>query len=226
MHLDVHNLSKVYPLQRGLLPVHFSVSKGELVAVVGHNGAGKSTLLKLLANTLVPDCGQVTVGGIPLSRRTEIVRLIGYIPETPNLYDLFSVEYNLRLFSRLFGCPPGRIGDILTEFDLLSYRHSAIQNLSKGLKQRVNIGRSLLPDPPILLLDEPTSALDYDMTNEMYRLIGRLHEQGKTILFTSHRPEEVKSLATRIMVLHQGSLVFDGTSAEYFKSGFHEKLYV
>jgi len=197
-----------------------------LAAVVGHNGAGKSTLLKLLANALVPDGGEVFVDGVPLARRAEIVRLIGYVPETPNLYDQFPVEYNLRLFSRLFGCEKGRVEEILAEFELVPYRRSPVATLSKGMRQRVNIGRSLLADPPILLLDEPTSGLDFEMTGEMHRLIRRLHERGKTILFTSHRPEEVKSLATRILVIHQGSIVFDGTSDEYFTSGFHEKLYV
>ena len=226
MQLDVRALSKVYSLRRGLLSASFTVAKGELVAVVGHNGAGKSTLLKLLANALVPDGGEAFVEGISLARRAEIVRLVGYIPEIPNLYDLFSVEYNLRLFSRLFGCEKGRVEEILAEFELGPYRRSPVATLSKGLRQRVNIGRSLLADPPILLLDEPTSGLDFEMTGEMYRLIRRLHERGKTVLFSSHRPEEVKSLATRILVLHQGAIVFDGTGDEYFKSGFHEKLYV
>ncbi len=226
MQLEVRDLSKVYPLKRGLLPITFSVSKGELIAVVGHNGAGKSTLLKLLANAIVPDSGQVSIEGIPLARRAEIVKLVGYVPETPNLYDSFSVEYNLRLFSRLFGCESRKIVEMLTEFDLLAFRRTPVLNLSKGLKQRVNIARSLLSDPSILLLDEPTSGLDFDMTNEMYRLIRRVNEQGKTILFTSHRPEEVKSLATRILVVHQGTLVFDGTNDAYYSSGFHEKLYV
>jgi ABC-2 type transport system ATP-binding protein len=226
MQLEVRGLTKVYPLKRGLLPVSFDVEKGEAIAIVGHNGAGKSTLLKLLACTLVPDGGNAAIEGIPLKNRRALVRKVGFVPETPNLYDLFSVNYNLTLFGRLFGIDSLRIEEILAEFELAPFRRSIVRTLSKGLKQRVSIGRSLLSDPSVLLLDEPTSALDFEMTNEIYKLIRSIHSQGKTLMFTSHRPEEVKSLATRILVLHQGSLVFDGTPEAYFKSAFYETLYI
>jgi len=117
------------------------------------------------------------------------------------------------------------VEDVLGELKLLPYRRSKVQALSKGLKQRVNIGRALLADPPLLILDEPTSGLDFEMTREIYRLLKTMHAVSKTILFTSHRPEEIKSLATRILVLHQGSLIFDGSPHEYFRSDIHEKLY-
>lgn len=225
MQMDVHRLAKVYPGNRGLLPTSFLVDKGELIAIVGHNGAGKSTLLKLLANWLVADGGQVTVQGFDHRDRKSMVRQIGFVPETPNLQDAFSVDYNLALYARLFQIPVARIEDILNEFNLLPYRRSAVRTLSKGLKQRVSIGRALIADPPILLLDEPTSGLDFESTGDIYRLIHRLHNQGKTILFTSHRPEEIKSLATRILVLHDGAVVCDGAPEVYFQSGFYQTLY-
>lgn len=225
MHLEVLHLSKVYPGNRGLLSTSFSVDRGELVAIVGHNGAGKSTLLKLLATWLVPDSGQITVEGIALRDRLALVRKIGFVPETPNLHDAFSVDYNLTLFARLFGVPASRIEDALQEFKLLPFRRSAVRTLSKGLKQRVSIGRSLLADPPVLLLDEPTSALDFETTKDIYGLIHGIHALGKTVLFTSHRPEEIKSLATRILVLHEGTVVFDGVPDAYFQSSFYQRLY-
>jgi ABC-2 type transport system ATP-binding protein len=224
--LDIHQLSKVYPGKRGLLGASFSVAQGELIAIVGHNGAGKSTLLKLLANWLNPDSGQVTVQGINLRDRLALVRMVGFVPETPNLHDAFSVDYNLTLFARLFGVPSSRVEDTLQEFKLIPFRRSPVRTLSKGLKQRVSIGRSLLANPPILLLDEPTSALDFETTKDIYHLIHRIHEFGKTILFTSHRPEEIKSLATRIIVLHEGVVAFDGAPEAYFQSTFYQTLYV
>ena len=226
MHLEVLHLSKVYPGKRGLLSTSFGVDRGELIAIVGHNGAGKSTLLKLLATWLVPDTGQVTVEGIELRDRLALIRKIGFVPETPNLHDVFSVNYNLALFARLFGAPASRVEDTLQEFKLLPFRRSAVRTLSKGLKQRVSIGRSLLADPPVLLLDEPTSSLDFETTKDIYRLIHRIHALGKTVLFTSHRPEEIKSLATRILVLHEGAVVFDGAPDAYFQSTFYQTLYV
>jgi len=226
MQIEIHNLTKVYNEQRGLLPASLEVEKGELIAVIGHNGAGKSTLLKMLASWLLPDSGQVLVDGIDLKKRLAVVRKVGFVPETPNLFDFFSVEYNLKLFARLFQVPFLRIEEIMKEFDLLPFRNNKIQVLSKGLRQRVSIGRALLADPLVLLFDEPTSGIDFDMTKEIYRLLKDFHASGKTIIFTSHRPEEIKTLATRIIVLHQGSLVFDGSTQKYFQSEIHEKLYL
>ena len=225
MLIEVRDLAKIYNGKRGLLQTSFAVEKGELIAIVGHNGAGKSTLLKMLSSWIIPDNGEVLVDGINLKNRMALVRKIGFVPETPNLFDFFSVEYNFKLFARLFQIPFSRIEEILQEFNLLTYRHNKVQVLSKGLKQRVSIGRSILADPPVLLFDEPTSGLDFEMTKEVYRLLKSTHASGKTILFTSHRPEEIKTLATRIMLLHQGSVVFDGPPQEYFQSKIYENLY-
>lgn len=225
MQLEVKNISKLYAHERGLLPTSFNVAKGELVAIVGHNGAGKSTLLKMLASWVVPDSGEVKIDGIDLKDRAAIVRKVGFIPEEPNLFDFFSVEYNLKLFAQLSLMPSQRVEEALNEFNLLPFRKSKIQALSKGLKQRVSIGRALLANPPLLILDEPTSGLDFEMTREVYRLLKSMHDAGKTILFTSHRPEEIKNLATRIMVLHKGNLVFNGCAKEYFQSDIHAELY-
>jgi ABC-2 type transport system ATP-binding protein len=225
MQLEIRNLAKLYDQKRGLAPTSFDVSKGELIAIVGHNGAGKSTLLKILASWIVPDGGSVMMDGIDLKNRAAVVRKVGFIPEVPNLFDFFTVEYNLKLFAALSRTPFLRVEEILSEFNLLPFRKSKVQALSKGLMQRVNIGRALLADPPLLILDEPTSGLDFEMTREIYRLLNTMHDAGKTIIFTSHRPEEIKNLATRILVLHEGSLVFDGPPREYFQSEIHEKLY-
>lgn len=226
MHLEVIQLSKLYSGNRGLFPISFGVDQGELIAVVGHNGAGKSTLLKLMASWLVPDSGQVTVQGAELRDRLTYVRKMGFVPETPNLHDAFTVEYNFGLFASLFGASASRIEDTLNEFKLIPFRRSAVRTLSKGLKQRVSIGRSLLADPPVLLLDEPTSALDFETTKDIYSLIRRIQKLGKTVLFTSHRPEEIQSLATRIIVLHEGAVIFDGVPTAYFQSSFYQKLYI
>ena len=183
MQLEIRNLAKLYDQKRGLTPTSFDVSKGELIAIVGHNGAGKSTLLKMLANWILPDGGTVMIDGIDLKNRTAVVRKVGFIPEVPNLFDFFSVEYNLKLFAALSQTPLLRVEEILSEFNLMPFRKSKVQALSKGLKQRVNIGRALLADPPVLLLDEPTSGLDFEMTREIYRLMRTMHGAGKTILF-------------------------------------------
>ncbi len=225
VHVEIRNLSKVYDGKKGLQVTSFQIRSGESVAIIGHNGAGKSTLLKILAGWVIPDTGSATVEGIDLKHRSALARKLGFVPEKTNLFDFFSVAYNLRLFARLFHVPDARVEETLVQFELLSFRRNRIDQLSKGLRQRVSIGRALLADPPMLLLDEPTSGLDFDMTRHIYRLLGEIHSSGKTILFTSHRPEEIRALATRIIVLHQGGLVFDGTPSEYFASGIHLNLY-
>lgn len=225
MQLEIRNLAKLYEKNRGLAPTSFDVAKGELIAIVGHNGAGKSTLLKMLAGWILPDSGSVTIDGIDLRDRRVAVRKMGFIPEVPNLFDFFSVQYNLKLFAKLSQTPLQRVDFILNEFNLLPFRTSKVQALSKGLKQRVNIGRALLADPPLLILDEPTSGLDFEMTREIYKIMNTMHVAGKTIIFTSHRPEEIRNLVTRILVLHQGQLIFDGAPEEYFQSEIHKKLY-
>jgi ABC-type multidrug transport system ATPase subunit len=226
MQLEVSELAKVYAGKKGLFPTTFTVGKTELLAIVGHNGAGKSTLLKLLANWLLPDGGRVLVDGVNLKNRLAMVRKIGFVPEMPNLFEAFSVGYNLKLFARLFQIPLSRVEEILLEFKLTPFRRDPVRVLSKGLKQRVSIGRALLADPAILLLDEPTAGLDFEMTKDMYRLLKNIHALGKTVLFTSHRPEEIKTLATRILVLHQGGVVFDGSPQDYFQSKNYEELYL
>ena len=225
MQIEISELTKLYDQKRGLLPTTFHVKQNELVAIVGHNGAGKSTLLKMLANWVLPDSGHVMIDGIDLGNRLAVVKKVGFVPEEPNLFDFFTVEYNLKLFAKLFHCPLSRVDEVLKEFNLLPFRKNKIQELSKGLKQRVSIGRALLVDPPVLLFDEPTSGLDFEMTKELYRFLENIHDRGKIILFTSHRPEEIKNLATRIIVLHEGDVVFDGSPHQYFDSEIHENLY-
>lgn len=219
MQIEIGGLTKLYGEKRGLLPISFSVEKGEVVAVVGQNGAGKSTLLKILAKWILPDRGQATIDGVDLGNRREVVKKVGFVPEASNLFDALSIEYNLKLFAFLFQIPLPRVEEVLEEFDLCPFRKTEIQELPIGLKRRVDIGQALLADPEILLLDEPTSGLDFERTNELYNWLNVIHDAGKTIFFTSHRPEEIKNLATRFMVLHQGRLIFDGSPQSYFQSG-------
>jgi len=208
--LEIYNLTKVYSGNRGLYPISFRADKGEAIAIVGHNGAGKSTLLKMLGGWILPDSGRALIEGTNISDRSALARKTGFIPETPNLYDNFSVEYNLKLFARLFRVSLERVVLVMEQFGLLKFRNDQVRVLSKGLKQRVSIARALLSEPPVILFDEPTAGLDYNMTGEIHALFKTLHESGKTILFTSHRAEETKTLATRVINLQEGKMVFDG----------------
>jgi ABC-2 type transport system ATP-binding protein len=232
MQLEIKNLTKVFDKVldddrgqfKGLQPTSFQVDNNELVAIVGHNGAGKSTLLKAIGQWLVPDSGQILLNGQNIRRQKKWLNHISFVPEVPNLYDFFSIDYNLKFFALLFDQPLARIDLVLEQMQLNPFRKHKVQSLSKGLKQRVNISRSLIADPAILLLDEPTSGLDFEMTREVYKMMRKMNQQGKTILFTTHQPEEIRDLATRILALHRGAVVFDGIPNDYFSSPIYNQI--
>ncbi len=226
MPIAIHELCKVDEAGRGLLPTSLTIKESEFVAVIGHNGAGKSTLLKMLAGWIVPDSGRASVNGISLNERLRITREVGFVPESPNLFEQFSVEYNLKLFANLFHVQPFRVEEILREFNLQPFRGKSVQSLSKGIKQRVSLGRSLLWDPPVLLLDEPSSGLDFATVSELHERLKSFHRSGKTILFSSHRSEEVLHLATRLIVLFDGRVVYDGSAQGYLESKTREALFL
>jgi ABC-type multidrug transport system ATPase subunit len=226
MELTVDTLTKQYQTHKGIFSLSFRAAPGECIAVAGHNGAGKSTLLKMLSGWIIPDSGKATINGVSTLNRRALVRNVGFVPETPNLFETFSVEYNLRFFARLFHIPLTRVADILHEFDLWPFRHTHVQTLSRGLRQRVSLGRSLLADPQVILLDEPTAGLDVEMTVGFYQLLRKRNAAGKTILFSSHHPEEIRTLASRVIVLHRGEAVFDGLPGAYFQSQVSRAVYV
>lgn len=231
MHIQVQNIAKTYqhgssdrPF-RGILPLNLSVWPGEMVAIVGHPGAGKSTLLKILANWLVPDTGTITIDGLSLRDRPQLTYKIGFVSQTPNLFENFSVDYNLRLFTDIFRIPRRRIEEIFIQFQLEDVRSKKVHTLPKSIRQRVSFGRAMLTNPPILLLDEPTSGLDLESSKNVLETIRTLHNQSKTILVSSQQPEEIQNLATRLLVLQRGELVFDGTPKHYFESKAYETWY-
>ena len=143
MQIEVRNLSKIFResrkslsairqaspqnnLRKGLESVSFQVAQGELIAIVGHNGAGKSTLLKMLAGWMLPDEGQVNLAGLNLADRKALANLVGFAAEVPNLFEFFSVEYNLKLFAWLFYLPSSRVEEILRDFNLAPFRKSKV----------------------------------------------------------------------------------------------------
>lgn len=225
MQIHVRNLSKNYLDDKGLKSVSFGISTGEMVAIIGHNGAGKSTLLKMLSGWILSDAGQIKFEDVDRKNKKLFCTRVGFVPEVPNLFDFFSVEYNLKLFSRLFQLPASRVDEILEEFHLSRMRKTKVGQLSKGLKQRVSLARALLPNPSILLVDEPTSGLDFETTKDVCRLLCTMRDTGKTIVFTSHRLEEFKSIANRILALREGHLVFDGSTSDFFQSTLYQSLY-
>ncbi|HMB71898.1 MAG TPA: nitrous oxide reductase family maturation protein NosD, partial [bacterium] len=180
------------------------VAPGEALALWGHNGAGKTTAIKCLLG-LLPCRGEIRVAGRDLRRDGKGVRrALGYVPQELTLHDDLRTRETVAFYARLKKVPAVRVGEVLEEVGMTAHERKRISELSGGMKQRVALAIALLADPPVLVLDEMTSNLDASSRRGFLELLSRQRERGKTILFTSHRLEEVQMLADRVLVLENG----------------------
>ena len=209
--IEVRGLTKRYRDRPALLDLSFSIGRGEVVGLLGPNGAGKTTTLRILTGSLPATSGSVRVAGLdvfeqPLAAR----RRIGYLPETPPLYDALTVREQLRFAAELRGVErrlvPGEVERVaaLTGVDAVLDRLTT--NLSKGFRQRAGIAQALLGDPEVLILDEPTVGLDPLQLREIRDLIRSLGGRH-TVLLSSHLLPEVALTCSRVLVLDAGRLV-------------------
>ena len=205
--LAIRGLTKRYGQATVLTDVSFTAARGEAIALWGANGAGKSTLIKALLG-LVDAEGEITVAGHDLRRAGKAARRqIGYVPQDVAFYEQ-SVEATLAFFARLKAAPAARAPELLQRLGLAEHARKPVSALSGGLRQRLALAVALLADPPVLLLDEPTANLDAHAQRDYLALLATLcRQEHKTILFASHRLEEVELLAHRVAVLEHGRLV-------------------
>jgi ABC-2 type transport system ATP-binding protein len=199
-------LTKRFGPRVALDAVSFELAAGELVGIVGPNGAGKTTLLSILAGTLQPDAGELTVHA----------NGVGWVPQVPAVYSKLSVAENLRLFARLEKVPDpdGAVVRMLAQTDLADRAGEPVGRLSQGNRQRVNIAIGLLAEPAVLLLDEPSAALDPRQRERLWQFIAELAARGTTVVFSTHTVSEVERFAARVLLLADGELLFTGTAAE------------
>jgi nitrous oxidase accessory protein len=193
-------VGKMYGKTRVLENVNFELPAGQALALWGPNGAGKTTLVKALLG-LIPFEGELVVAGIPVTRDAKHARgRIGYVPQEVMFYD-WSVRATMEFYARLKRVANARIDTLLEQLGLQTHARKNVSALSGGLKQRLALALALLADPPILLLDEPTANLDTQARAEYLKLIAAQKRAGKTILFASHRLEEVEALADAVLWL-------------------------
>ncbi len=211
--ISVRDLAKRYGEREALREISFDVAPGELVAIVGPNGAGKTTLLSILAGVAPASSGTVSGRGTGPA--------IGWAPQQPAVYAKLSAAENLRLFARLEGVadPDGAVARMLEQTGLGERGDERVQRLSGGNRQRVNVALGLIADPPALALDEPTSALDPGQRERLWEFVGALARGGTAVLFSTHHLGEVRSYATRAIVLADGELLFDGSPSELIAEG-------
>ncbi|MDY6779839.1 MAG: ABC transporter ATP-binding protein [Halobacteria archaeon] len=196
--------------------VNFSVEPGEIFGIVGPNGAGKTTTLKMLAGLVEPTEGSARVAGYD-SEDAEMRRYLGYLPEESPLYEDMTARSYLRFFADLYDVPRDtadeRIEETLDRLDL-EHRERRIGDMSKGMKRKVAITRSLVNDPDVLIYDEPASGLDPLTTNYIIEFTQELKDEGKTVVFSAHNLYHVESVCDRVVILNEGRVVARGTLEE------------
>jgi nitrous oxidase accessory protein len=203
--VQLSGLTKAYGKAVVLRQVSLEIQAGQSVALWGANGAGKTTLLKSVLG-LIDYQGQITIAGWDVRRQGKQARaLVGYVPQEAAFYDM-SVLATMRFYAGLKKVPAGRIAPLLEQLGLEAHLHKAVPALSGGLKQRLALAVALLSNPPLLLLDEPTASLDAAARKDYLGLLNSLRRAGKTLIFASHRIEEVESLADRVIVMEAGQI--------------------
>lgn len=210
--LELRRVTKLYSGIPAVSNVGFIARAGEVTGYLGPNGSGKSTTFKMIAGLIDPSEGEILFRGAPIQRdRIGYRQRLGYVPEEPQLYPhLTGAEY-LEMIGQLRGLPAAPLAEkvvgFLTLLGLHADRHVPISSYSKGMRQKVLLSAALLHNPDILLLDEPFSGLDVNSALVLRGLIQQLASRGKVVLISSHELETVERVASRVVILHRGSVV-------------------
>jgi len=209
--IDIHQITKQYDKLFALREVSFSIAQGSFFGLLGPNGAGKSTLINLMAGLTLASSGTIRVLGHDVRAQWRQARqALGVVPQELVFDPFFSVREMLRLQSGYFGL--GRenwpwIDELLEILNLTDKTNTNLQKLSGGMKRRALIAQALVHKPQVVVLDEPTAGVDVELRQVLWEFTRRLHQQGHTILLTTHYLEEAEKLCQRIAILHHGQLI-------------------
>ncbi len=219
--VQIDNLWVRYGKVEAVRGISLQIPKGEVYGFIGPNGAGKTTTIKVLATLITPDNGTATLDGIHIpSHPAEIRRRIGYMPDFFGVYEDLTVNEYLHFFAAAYRLDRAKritvVGDVLELTDLTGKKNEQVDALSRGMKQRLGLARTLLHDPDLLLLDEPASGLDPRARIEIRELLKALRNMGKTILISSHILHELAQLCTHIGIVETGRMVAQGSLDEIY----------
>jgi len=215
--ITVHKLVKRFGTKTVLRGLDFEVQPGEFVALLGPNGAGKTTFLRILSSLARPSAGEVRVAGFRLPHHAAAVRArLGVVSHLPLLYGDLTAEENLRFFARLYNVRnhAQRISEVLKMVGLESRRKDLVRDYSRGMQQRLAIGRAVLHDPDVILFDEPYTGLDQDASAMLDEVLRAVAAQGRTVVMTSHDLARAEDLATRFDILSRGIIAASATRRE------------
>ncbi len=226
--IEVRGLVKAFGLKPVLRKLDFAVDAGEFVAVVGPNGAGKTTLLRILASLARPTAGLVSVGGMRLPEQAGPIRsMLGVVSHQPLLYGDLTAEENLRFYARMYGVQDAsqRVAEVLEIVGLSGRRRDLVRSYSRGMQQRLAIGRGILHRPRLLLFDEPHTGLDPEAGDMLDDLLGEIAAQGRTVVMTSHDLTRAANLAGRIDILSGGVIARSVSKGEIDPAGLSQMYF-
>src|SRR6187401_1249490 len=220
--IELNNFTKVYGEFVAVSNLNLKIGAGEMFGFIGPNGAGKSTTIRFLATLLKATGGEGTVNGCSVTRDPMGVRRsVGYMPDNFGVYDGMKVWEFLDFFAVAYQIPRGKrksvISDVLELLDLTHKRDDFVNGLSRGMKQRLCLAKTLVHDPPVLILDEPSSGLDPRARLEVKALLKELRRMGKTILISSHILTELADCCTSIGIIERGQLLMHGPIDEVYR---------
>lgn len=215
--IEVKKLVKRFGMKNVLRGVDFCAQPGEFVVLLGPNGAGKTTFLRILASLSRPSMGQVTVAGFSLPAQAAAVRQrLGVVSHMPLLYGDLTAEENLQFYGRMYNIPTmnERIGNVLELIGLSARRRDMVRTFSRGMQQRLAIGRAVLHDPDVMLFDEPYTGLDQDASEMLDDVLKNVAAAGRTVVMTSHDLARAEELGTRFDILTRGVISASASRAE------------
>lgn len=227
--LAIKNLNKRYGRFQAVTDLNFEVAEGEIFGFVGPNGAGKTTTMKIMCGLLKATSGEITLDGVDvIANSKRIKEKIGYMPDFFGVYDDLKVNEYLEFYASIYnikGQARKKITDDLLELvDLNSKREAYVDSLSRGMKQRLCLARSLVHNPRILVLDEPASGMDPRARVEMKEILKNLKDMGKTIIISSHILPELAELCTSIGIIDKGRMVISGSEDEIMQQVYSKKV--
>lgn len=227
--LSIKNLNKRYGRFQAVTDLNLEVSEGEIFGFVGPNGAGKTTTMKIMCGLLKATSGEIALDGVDVIRHSKKIKeKIGYMPDFFGVYDDLKVKEYLEFYASIYnikGSERKKITDDLLELvDLSSKREAYVDSLSRGMKQRLCLARSLVHNPRLLVLDEPASGMDPRARVEMKEILKNLKGMGKTIIISSHILPELAELCTSIGIIDKGRIVISGSVSEIMQQVYSKKV--
>jgi ABC-2 type transport system ATP-binding protein len=220
--IEIENLVKTYDAFRAVDGLSFTVAPGEIVGLVGPNGAGKTTTLRCLSGIIPPTSGRISIDGYDLAGDpVEAKRRLSFVPDEPHLFDHLTAWDYLTVIARIYGVADGeeRAEMLLAQFGLADRKHAFPAELSRGMKQKLMISAALLHRPRALVLDEPLTGLDPRAMRQMKDTIVSASRDRAAVIVSSHMLRLVEEICTRVVIIHRGKIVLDGTLEEIRRGG-------